>query len=266
VDLRLREIPELADELYSLGPVERDDRPRWITECDEAGNERRVQTNWPADPVAYVLTSGPIPGASRAPRVAGSRERGVPVRLDLLGRPDTRSVSDPNHDQAGPLPVAAVLDSWCRDWITHDWCGGSYLPEPTIRRLVDWLRIRLEDAMDQHPAISDFCEEVREIHLALLRANGRTEPKPELCEGVPCSSCGKRLVYRTPGYYECDPERRYEGCQTLLTESEFQSWAALNAGHFCGAKNLDDDGKAWWCALPKHHDGDCERYRREDAA
>jgi len=195
------------------------------------------------------------------------------VRLDLLGRPDTRCVSDPNHDQTGPIPAAAVLDSWCRDWITHDWAGGSYLPEPTIRGLVGWLRIRLEDAMDSHSAIGEFADEIHDLHLALLRANGKTEPKPELYEGVPCSRCGLLTVYWVPvkryratGYYECDPDCRYGGCQKLLTQSEFQSWVALNAGHFCGAKHAGDDGKTWRCALPKHHDGECERYRREEAA
>src|SRR6266487_4675277 len=174
VDLRLREIPDLAAELYSLGSTQRDARPKWVDELDEDGDPTgvRILTNQPVDPPAHWFTSGPIPGASRAPRVAGSRERGVPVRLDLLGRPDTRCVSDPNHDQTGPIPAAAVLDSWCRDWITYDWCGGSYLPEPTIENLADWLRVRLEDALDQHPAIEEFAGEIHDLHLALLRANG----------------------------------------------------------------------------------------------
>lgn len=239
--LRLRELAELAAELASLGFVVRDDRQKWIREerKDDDGQVVEVvvvTTNFPADPVAYWLTPGPIAGASRAPRVAGSRERGVPARFDLLapayrttvGVPGRRDgTHDPDRDQVGTVSVAAVLDSWCRDWIEAAWCPGEHLPLPTIGDLAGWLAVRLEVACDHHPAIGDFAEELRQVHLALRSANGLTEPRPELCDGVPCRrpECDQKALHRVPGspWVECG------SCGLLYTEDEYQEWVRLVA-------------------------------------
>lgn len=264
--LRLREIPVLAEQLAASVALYVDDDPR----AGSPDQAVRIRLRLPGyhDPISASLPSGPVPGARNAPRVSGSRERGVPERFDLLAPayPQRDGTCDLWHDQVGGPSVAAILDSWCQDWSTYPWSRGDWLPDPPeIKALADWLEIRLDDACDQHPAIQEFSAELGEIHLALRRTNGLTEPKPELAVGVPCKSCGLRTIYKTPGYYECDPDEKCGGCQALLTEAEFKAWSALNAGHLCGHKYIDDD-RAWWCALAKGHDGDCEPYREEEAA
>jgi hypothetical protein len=282
LDLRLKEIPELLDWLLALGYVERDTRPALppLEEDQSARDFDRIQaeraagtvTDFPADPVAYWLTPGPISGASSQPRVSGSRATGVPALLDLSlparhGRmqdtmvPAVRSyqtgrtitvmldgvptevpewvremVHDedgkpllvPAGDQAGELPVATLLDLWCRDWITYDWCPGDHLPPPTVLDLAHWLRVRLEVACDRHPAIDDFAAELASMHLVLRSVNGLTEPPPQLCENVPCrrKECDAKALYRISGspYIECG------SCELLYAEDEYQAWVKLLSG------------------------------------
>jgi hypothetical protein len=90
---QLRDVPALVEELRGGGFVERDARHR-VKEDDHG---RRLITEWPADPVAHHLTAGPISGQSNAPRVQGSREAPVPIRVDvvdLLAEADERTVHD----------------------------------------------------------------------------------------------------------------------------------------------------------------------------
>lgn len=204
---------------------------------------------WPderaRDPLAFILPAGPVPGASGAPRVSGTAEPSSPLNLDVwamltgplqwdrttrgyVRRPET--VHDERGDQVGPVGVAWVLDAWCGDWA--DYRGkGERRPTERVHFQVAWLANRLDWACDEHPAVDDFAAELRGILRTLRRLTGQQEPRPQLCEGVPCRRCDLKTLYRLPGdtYIECDPQRRYGGCGLLLTEAEFRQWVGLLA-------------------------------------
>lgn len=213
----LRQIPDLARELAGLGYVERDDTEPKIS--DRAG--RPVPH---CDPVARVLTAGPLNGASGAPRVSGSSTPPVPIRIDptdLLGAarhgsrgPHARGVLGLDDDQVGHLPAATVLDTWVRDWAAK---RAEHLPVPTVTVLCGWLLDRLDWACDRHPAVDEFVAELRALCGALLAACGRTDPRPEPLP-APCPDCGLLTLWR-----DVDAERIVcgGGCPRLLDEDAY---------------------------------------------
>lgn len=250
IDRVLREIPEFCGELAALGYVQRDRRgPVKVTL--PPGSE--VEEHF--DQVANVLPAGPISGAGKSPRVSGTLVRGVPIRLDLLGPPDTRPVVDLFGDQAGDPAVAAVLRGWVVTW-WEDWrgpfAGEQLLRDRSITASAGWLRTRLGEACDRLESIREFADELGAIHLSLRRALGLTDPQPEHCQGVPCKRCDLKELYRQPGddWIECD------ACGLLLSAWEYDFWVKLNSSSLCGERNGNDSEK-WWCARPRHHDGEC---------
>lgn len=176
-----------------------------------------------------LVDAGPVGGLSSAPRVAGSREAPVPVRLDqvdLLAPARvlslTRAYEGQHDDQVGLLPAASVLDSWCRDWSE---IRRESTPDPHPARQCLWLTDRLEWAFTEHAAVDEFAWEMADLWYTLRRSAGLNRVRPEPCTGVPCKHCDLCLLVRIPGseYVECG------GCQSLLTEDEYRDWVALCA-------------------------------------
>lgn len=128
-------------------------------------------------------------------------------------------------DQAGHLSVASVLDGWVRDWREHR-DRGEGLPDPLVPTLCRWLGDRLEDACDDHPAIGDFAEELRELRRALYGQLGLFDV-PDYKQGVPCRACDMLTLVRHSGseYTECST------CGLLLSADEYGTWVALLAAH-----------------------------------
>lgn len=151
--------------------------------CD--GDRQRLGSMLAEIPDLYARLDAARAGAGSGPKVSGSREAPVPVSLDAVdlaaparaGSVGIRTRGDwstkgGDPDQVGYLPVATELDTWVRDWITQEWCPGAHLPTPTVAILGGWLRTRLDDACDQHPAVDEFAADVKRVHRSLTRAIG----------------------------------------------------------------------------------------------
>ena len=179
----------------------------------------------------------PSPGAGGGPKVSGSREAPVPVSVDVVdltspARPGSVAVrmagdwslqgGDPL--QVGYLSVATELDQWARDWISHDWCPGDHLPVPTVATLAGWLRVRLDTACDEHPAIDEFAVKIRQIHRALTRQVGEVKRTGERVGRCPAvlrdnTRCGTTLYV--------DPYVSQIACARCRTS--WSSWLELMA-------------------------------------
>lgn len=188
------------------------------------------------DPLTAVGGVAPINSRSKAPTVSGSRERPIPIpvtALDLKApakvpalAPSPRGRDEPANgwpeDQVGYLSAATVLDQWVRD-VRDTLHPDHHLPTATVDELVLWLRNRVDDICNRHPAVVDLAEEIRSLRSALRSAAGETDPPPEPCDGVSCARCEKRALYRRPGdtyRAECS------SCGILYTEDEYTALLA----------------------------------------
>jgi len=197
----LRDIPVLVDELSGLGYVMRSDV---------------------RDPVAHVLTAGPVNGARTGPRVMSSGECSLPIRIDptdLLApaRPASLAVADTGlyaSDQIGHLAVATELEFWARDWAA---LRGEHIPLPTVRALAPWLLDRLDWACATHHALDEFAAKLSHLRTVLTAATGRLPARPDPVDR-PCPACGVLALQRPPGgrYIECG------SCGRALTEDEYR--------------------------------------------
>jgi hypothetical protein len=219
---QLRDIPALVDELrdppgadpYALRAVDLYYPP---------GHDRAGE----AVPLAVErLPAAAVAGKSNAPRVQGSREAPVPIRVDvvdLLGPADERTVHDVHGDQVGHLSAATILDGWCRLFAEE---RRESTPTPHVATQAAWLLDRL-DELFKHPAVDEFAGELGDLWHVLRRAAGLTMPRPELVVGVPCKSvdCDLKTLWRLPGsdYVEC------ASCGRLYTMDDYQAWVALVA-------------------------------------
>jgi len=131
-----------------------------------------------------------------------------------------RLITAPAGDQIGNVSVAAVLDSWVRDWIDVR-AIGERRPIASVSSLYGWLSVRLDWACDEHPAIDEFATELRHLRGALRAALGLIEPKPQLMD-QPCPECGYLSLIRRPGeeYIDCDRDE----CQRVYTMTEYAEW------------------------------------------
>ena len=181
-------------------------------------------------------------GQSGGPKVSGSREAPLPLRVDpldlSLAAPAGRQRWTPLNlaDQIGHESVLAILDSWVRDWrdIRN---RGEGLPVPAGASLISWLRVRLDWATAQHPAIDDFAEEMHQTRSALRRALGITGGRPDFLD-VPCRRCDWLSLGHVPraDRVEC------AHCGDLSTGEEFHRWAGLMAiGVWEGTVEIDFD-------------------------
>lgn len=126
--------------------------------------------------------------------------------------------ADPRwHDQHGPIPVAARLDSWVRDWT--ETLGYTDPPKvPTVSRLANWLQIWLAQACRDHQAIDEYAREIRELAAQMRRAINR-DLTPVRYE-APCPYCGTKTLRREAGgdWIECGGR---DGCGRLWGEDEY---------------------------------------------
>lgn len=162
-----------------------------------------------------------LPGAGGGERVAGTREAPLPLRVDVLDLtlpahqgsrgPMARGVLGLDDDQVGDLSVATELETWARDWAE---LRGERVPEPYVASMVTWLRIRLDWACDEHPAVDEFAASVRELVGRLRGVFGQAPERPTLL-GVPCPSCDMVATYREPG-----DERTHCGACGRIMEAE----------------------------------------------
>lgn len=134
-------------------------------------------------------------------------ENGLPIRIDVvdltLTNTSDQPVLDHHGDQTGHPSIAAVLDSWVKDWI--DTRGaGERLPIRTVPVLASWLIARLPDECDQHPAIADFAREIRHL-LAVVRKVLNLATPQAVRYGVACPRCGTQALRRMVGaeWIEC---------------------------------------------------------------
>ena len=179
-------------------------------------------------------------GQSNGQRVSGSREAPLPLRVDpldlSLGAPSGRqrwsTVTDPFGDQGGHQSVLTILDSWVRDWRDTRNKGES-LPLPAGPSMVSWLRNRLDWACQEHGAIDEFDQEMRQLRSALRAVVGTTDTRPEFLD-APCRKCEWRSLVNRPSYItepggeppgtdriECDH------CGDISTMEEYRRWQGL---------------------------------------
>lgn len=223
---RLAEIPDLCAELYGLGFVQRDHRGDHGFPAINVHGRRLDHF----DHVSNVLPSGPINGAGSGPRVGGSTERPVPIRIDptdLLAAPRPASLavhvrSPWPADQIGYLPIATELDFWATDWAEQR--GEARPPIPSVPGLVRWLGDRLDWAVDHHPALDEFAEKIYAIRGALMGALGLYSAPPKSmeapCRNPDCEGKGALTLWQEyPGArVQCG------ACTALLSEEEYADY------------------------------------------
>lgn len=176
------------------------------------------------DTISQLLPGAPTPSPSNQPRVAGSRERRLPIdaeRLDLLLPVVPGYVRDPRHDQIGHHSVATLLNEWVAEW--HDrWHYHESYPRTDAIHLIDWILAptRLQRICQEAEALADFAEELRGLRSRLRYALGDVEKKPVIMWGVSCPRC--QLVSQL----RLDPEdpdnyRECGSCGLMLSRDEY---------------------------------------------
>ena len=139
-----------------LRPKGRPRQPRSPQVCD--GCRERLSVDLSAIPDAYALVdAGPVRGMSEIRSRAFESQPPLNIAaLSLLG---------PGWD----TPPARL------DWWAQDWAGmlGHEPPGPTVSELCRWLGVRLPWACDQHPAIDEFAQDIRELAGQLRAYGGR---------------------------------------------------------------------------------------------
>lgn len=123
-------------------------------------------------------------------------------------------------DQVGHVPVAQVLDQEARAWL--DAGAPGRLPVPTVAELGDWLLRRLPWAIEHYGPIDEARITLSRLRGTLMAVLDEFDPPPELCVGVECNRCDKRLLYRRhdgTGDVEC------QACGKILTASDYVEWA-----------------------------------------
>lgn len=155
--------------------------------------------------------------------VSGSRERPIPIRVDLFdlthagGWPDVLT-----EDQVGHLPVWMTLETWARDWSTFRAMGEA--AERSVSGLCRWMWERVDDMCDEHEAIDECWRDVRALRGALYAQLGMFET-PDYKKGVPCRQCNALALVRKDGsdFIECGE------CPAVLTPEEYDRWVRLLA-------------------------------------
>lgn len=100
-------------------------------------------------------------------------------------------------DQIGYLPLAAVLDSWVRDWREARHLGEG-LPDANVYGMCQWLHTRIDWACDEHEVVVQFAEEIRDYRSTMAGILGRIDV-PDYKVGVACPKCDARALYRRIG-------------------------------------------------------------------
>jgi hypothetical protein len=180
----------------------RDPLPELAPVCGPCRN-RLAAALWEIRDLHALLPAALNPGQGEKQRVSGSREAPLPLRvgpLDLAGAPTAAAVHDAFGDQEGSLPVAAILDTWARDWQTYLEAGSAEVPLPAaeVPALTSWLSRHLQWAFREHPAIDEFNREVI-VLLYTLRSLLNVSRAPVYLHEA-CPTCGLAALRREAMY------------------------------------------------------------------
>jgi hypothetical protein len=199
---------------------------RLAEQDEELIGTRDTAEGFPKDPLAALMPMANTPGQSKRPSVSGSKERQLPINVevvDLLRDANSRKPST-DEDQVGSLSVATVLHGWANYWrlaLEH-----SVTPLPMrVPELMKWIGYRLTRFTEEDPEIGRFAEVLIGLKGQLRGALGEQTPKPEVMWGVPCRRCDtvSTLVLDPDDpdrYRECSNEE----CGLLMTEDEYKAW------------------------------------------
>lgn len=144
------------------------------------------------------------------------------LRLPPLGPFAAARLAEYPHDQIGRLSVAGVLWAHVRVWIDLRQLGESG-PEPTVPKLCDWLAVRTPWAVESHPAVNEYAEDVAGLLGLLLAMVGRETPdeRPKPFP-VPCPTCRRMsLVRRHDMHIEC----QWPDCSRVYSPDD---WARVS--------------------------------------
>jgi hypothetical protein len=162
-----------------------------------------------------------VPGSSATERVAGSRDPAIPPRVDVVdltlpARPGSIGIaqrglwegSGGDPDQVGYLSIATELDFWVQDWRISLYRDHS-LPGTSVIELAGWLRVRLPQACDSHPAIDEFAAAINSL-TRTLRATVDPRPPGQSAGRCPAklrddTRCNSRL--QVDAYLTAEPIR-----------------------------------------------------------
>ncbi|WP_336214498.1 hypothetical protein [Nonomuraea sp. LPB2021202275-12-8] len=167
-------------------------------------------------------------GGGHAEPVSGSRERGTPLRLDVMSMilPGAVHPVD-DEDQAGPASIPSTLAAWAWQVAEERGLAGPSRWDD-VSELSEWLARHL-DYSAHRPWASQMCEDLAGLRRA---AHGLVPWKVHRAEkdGIPCPSCDLMSLVQVSGepYIECDEQ--VGGCGKLLTASEYDAYTAVLAG------------------------------------
>jgi hypothetical protein len=180
-----------------------------------------------ADPVGALGGVAPINSKPKTPKTTGSREAPIPIRvnvIDLAGPPRVPSLTDAARpwldDQDGFLSAATVLDLVCRD-VRDTLFPDQHLPGGSVDAMVGWLRNRLDDVCDRHPAVAELASQIKDLRGALRAVADESDPPPERCDGIPCQRCDLLTLFRQP---DGDVECVNVDCRAVYRPDEYDAW------------------------------------------
>jgi hypothetical protein len=174
--------------------------PNTMPVCD--GCRARVHRDLTGLPAAYAA----LPAMLRAGRVNDGRGAAfgsrLPVNLgalDLLG-PGSATLTAIGWAelQIGHLPPLTLLETWAANWIdVRDM--GEHQPNATVAELAGWLLVRLEWAMDHHPAVDEFAADIAAVTRSVWVVSQYGRPKGESAGRCPTATrdgprCNTRLT------------------------------------------------------------------------
>jgi len=148
-----------------LRPKGRPRRPNTPQVCD--GCRERLSGDLSGLPETYALVDAdPVRGTSEIrSREYESRPPLNIAALSLLGRGSVIPSTDGRHwpqDQLGTVPPLDLLGWWVEDWITTR-AMREQMPAMVMTTVTTWLSLRLDWACDQHLAIDEFAQDVRQL-------------------------------------------------------------------------------------------------------
>ncbi len=193
---------------------------------EELVGTRSTDQGLPKDPIAALMPMANTPGRSKKPSVSGSKERQLPINVEVVDLLRDASWREPSahEDQIGHLSVATVLYGWANYWRLS--IDRTVTPVPLrVPELMKWIGYRLTRFVDEDPEIWRFAEVLIGLKGQLRSALGEQAPKPEVMWGVRCRRCDavSTLVLDLD-----DPDRYREctspGCGVLMTDDEYKAW------------------------------------------
>jgi hypothetical protein len=199
---------------------------RLAEQDEELIGTRDTAEGTPKDPVAALMPMANTPGRSKKPSVSGSKERQLPINVEVVDLLRDASWREPlaHEDQVGSLSVATMLYGWANHWRLS--LENTVTPLPLrVPELMKWIGYRLGRFAEEDPEIWRFAEVLVGLKGQLRSALGEQTPKPEVMWGVPCRRCDtvSTLVLDPDDpdrYRECSNDQ----CGLLMTEDEYKAW------------------------------------------